>query len=462
MKGFVDRERELKSVRRVLNSPSFELLIIYGRRRIGKTRLILEAVKDKEHIYYLATESRNLEKFKQTCREKIKSFDDLREDWEVYFKALRDKVIIIDEFQNLIKEDPKILSELQRIVDLHLKGTRTKLILLGSSISLMESKVLSYSSPLYGRRTSQLNVGPMKFHQIGGFFKSMPSNEELMYIYGFGDGIPFYLERVEIPFWKWLREELKRVDSFLRAEGDFFLRYEFYDVSTYKEILEAVALGKNRINEIKNFTGLKETDITPYLRNLSITGLIEKVTPIFSSPKSKQTRYFIKDNFLKFWFRYIYPNLSSIEEGVFDVNRIKVSYNQYLGEVFEKAIKSILAECPDLFGFQIHQMGKYWGKRRDRPPGENEFEIDLILTEEDFRAITFIEVKWRDFKDLSSIYKVLRNLKEISEFVPQAVKYKEKKFGLIAKRIDKKVARELRRQGYIVYDLNELMSLIKR
>ena len=460
-KKFVNRKKELEILQERLKSDSFEFIVIYGRRRVGKTVLILESVKNKKHIYYLAAERKNLEKFKETCVAKIKNFEDIKNDWEVYFKNLKNGIVVIDEFPNLIKEDSSILSEFQRIIDLVLSDSKTKIILCGSKISVMESKVLSYQSPLYGRRTSQLKLNPMKFGQIKEFFPKS-SLEKLVEIYGLADGIPFYLKKVETPFWKWLEKDIKKEDSFIRTETDFLLRYEFKDVSTYKEILEAIAFGNTKINEIKNYTKLKATDITPYLKNLILTDFIEKELPIFERPKSRKARYYIKDNFLKFWFRFICPNLSAIEEGIFKVGGIKKGYNQYLGFVFEKVFRDFLISFyKEILDFEITNVGRYWGKRSDLPIGKNEFEIDLIAAGEDSSQIAFFEVRWREFKKEKDLIEVFQKLETLSKFVSWKNGERKEYFGVFAKKIPAEIKNSLRKRNYLVYDLEDFNALLK-
>ncbi len=169
---FVDREEELKALKDRLNSDNFELVVIYGRRRIGKTRLVLEAVKNREHIYYLAVEGENLKHFKRFASKVVPEVEYVQEDWESYFHFLKDKIVVIDKFSNLIKENPKVVSTFQCIVDLELKNTKTKLILLGSSISMMSDKVLSYKSPLFGRRTALMKLKPLKFFHLRESFRT--------------------------------------------------------------------------------------------------------------------------------------------------------------------------------------------------------------------------------------------------------------------------------------------------
>jgi AAA+ ATPase superfamily predicted ATPase len=159
---------ELETLKMHLSSNKFELLIIYGRRRIGKTELISQATKDMKRIYYLATTRKNLERFYSLCSKHFPEISKLKMDWETLFDFLKDKVdvIIIDEFQNLIEEDKNILSVFQSIVDLILKNSKVKLILIGSSVSMITSHVLSYKSPLYGRRTGSMEVKPVSFFDL--------------------------------------------------------------------------------------------------------------------------------------------------------------------------------------------------------------------------------------------------------------------------------------------------------
>ncbi len=424
---FIDREEELKAIRNRLGSNRFELIIIYGRRRIGKTRLVLEAVKDVEHVYYLAVEGDNLRYFKRVASKTVPELAYVQEDWEAYFNFLKNKIIIIDEFPNLIKENPGIVSLLQRIVDTILKNTKTKLVLLGSSISMMTSRVLSYKSPLYGRRTASIKLGPLKFFHLKEFFPKA-SWSELVEIYGFTDGIPYYIEKVKTPFWSWLKEELERPDTFLKDELDFLMKYEFTEIATYKRILEAIAHGKNTPKEIKEYVRMKHSDITQYLRNLIETGFIVREVPVTESPRSKKGRYYITDNFITFWFRYIHPNLSAIEEGIFDINEIKEDYPSYLGWVFEKVAKQFLLELnkQGKLPFKFTRIGKWW--HRDK-------EIDIVAFNEKEKKALFIEVKW---SKLSS-----REASKLVSRLEQIVKYTgleeyEKYYGIIARELEVK------------------------
>ena len=436
---FINREDELKALTEKLDSNNFEFIVIYGRRRIGKTKLALKSVENREHIYYLAVEGDNLKHFKRYALKVVPTIEYTKEDWEAYFNFLKDKIIIIDEFPNLIKENPNILSLFQRIIDVHLKDTKTKLIILGSSISMMGEKVLSYKSPLYGRKTGVLKIKPLKFKHLKEFFPKA-TWEELVEIYGFADGIPYYLEKIKLPFWSYLDEEIKRVDSFLRYEVDLLMRYEFEEPTTYKKILEAIAFGNHTLGEIKNYLGLKHSDLTPYLKNLIEVEFIEREIPITESPKTKKGRYYIKDNFIAFYFRYIFPNLSAIEEGIFDVDEIKADYNQYLGFVFENVAKEFLIELNKIgkLPFKFLSIGRWWHK------GEG---IDLIALNKNEKKALFVEVKWIDLKD-KDVKKIFKDLERKSKLV--GLDDYEKHYAIIGKRIENKDFKD-----YLVFDLDD-------
>jgi Predicted ATPase (AAA+ superfamily) len=423
---FKNREKELEAIKEYLKSNKFELLIIYGRRRIGKTELVLEATKNVKRIYYLATTEKNLERFYSLCSKHFPEISKLRMDWEVLFDYLKDKVdvIIIDEFQNLIEEDKNIMSVFQSVVDLIFKNSKVKLLLIGSSVSMITSHILSYKSPLYGRRTGSMEIGPISFFNLKKFFPNFDV-EQLIEIFGFADGIPFYLVKINKEFWSWLEEELKRKDTFLKDEVDFMMKYEFEDASTYKLILEAIAFGKTKINEIKDYIKVRRTDITPYLKNLLEVKMVKRLVPITEKEKSRHGRYYISDNFLKFWFRYIYENLSSIEEGIFDVNTIKQSYNVYLGEVFEEVCRQFLIKNRERI-FPFTKIGKWWYKDK---------EIDIVAFNEHSKEILFCECKWKEEVNAKEI---LQELKEKAQYVDWNKNERKVYYAIFAKSFKKK------------------------
>ncbi|PXF59330.1 MAG: hypothetical protein C4B59_11770 [Candidatus Methanogaster sp.] len=440
---FKNREKELSELSDVLNSRRFEFIILYGRRRIGKTELILKATENRGRIYYLAVGARNLDRFHSLCARHYPEVSKLKTDWEVLFEFLENKaeVVVIDEFQNMIHEDANILNIFQSIIDITLKDSELKLFLLGSSVSIMTSRVLDYASPLYGRRTGSMELKAVSFFDLERFFP-VAGTIELVEIYGFADGIPFYLIEIDGPFWQWLEGELTKERSLLRDEVDFLMRYEFKNVSTYKLILESIAHGKTKLNEIKDFIKVKRTDISPYLRNLIEVGMIKRVVPVTENPKSRLGRYYLNDNFLKFWFRYIYPNLSSIGEGIFDINVIKEDYSNYLGGVFEEVARQFLIKERDrIFGFS--KIGKWWHKDK---------EIDIVALRDATEEILFVECKWQNLTCWQA-EKILDDLSEKAKSVQWNSDSRKEYFGIMAKKIEGKD--DLRGRGFLAFDTDD-------
>ncbi|MCY0858841.1 MAG: ATP-binding protein [Sulfolobaceae archaeon] len=428
---FVNRENELEAIKKRLESDSLELIIVYGRRRIGKTSLVLKAIEGSPYVYYLAVEGKNnLLKFKQTAEKAFPELKHIKEDWESLFYALRDKVIVIDEFPYLIEEDSSIPSVFQRIVDETLKGTKTKIILIGSSISMM-SDLLSYKSPLYGRRTSSIELKELKFKDLSKFNFDIV---EGIRVFGFAGGVPYYLTKVKTPFLKWINEELKKVDSFIKDEMDFLLRYEFREISTYKEILLAIAMGKNTLGEMRDFVRVGG-EISSYIKKLERIGLVKREVPVLEKKISKRGRYIIADNFTNFWFRFIYPNLSEIEEGNYEISEDE--YNEYLGKVFEDIARQYLRDK-----YKLKNLGRYWYK---------DIEIDIL----DKGLNVAGECKWSDNVDgVRALYELKDKLERLNlnvkRFVLFAKSFSRTESG--AEYIDLKKLSEWYKEGLQVID----------
>lgn len=336
----------------------------------------------------------------------------------------------------MIKEDKNILNMFQEIVDMTLKNSKLKLFLSGSSVSIITSGVLNYKSPLYGRRTGSMNLNSVNFFDLNEFFPGL-NIEELIQIYGFADGIPFYLIKIKNNFWQYLEDEIKKEGSFLKDEVDFMMRYEFEDASTYKLILEAIANGKNRVNEIKDFIKVKRTDISPYLKNLIEVKMVKRVVPITENIKSRQGRYYISDNFIRFWFRYIYPDLSAIEGKYFDTSIIRSNYNTYLGPVFEEVIKEYLIK-ERLNFFNFTKLGRWWYK---------DMEIDIVALNEKNKEILFVECKWQKDIDCN---KIVKDLAEKSKQVRWNNEERMEYFAVFAKSFSNKIEKYEGKRVYCI------------
>jgi len=444
MVEFKDRKKESAEINEILGSKRFEFFILYGRRRVGKTELILHSTKNKKRIYYLATGEKNLERFYNVCVEYDSEIKNLKQDYEILFKYLKDKVdvIIIDEFQNMIKEDKNIVNILQSSIDMTLKDSKLKLFLLGSSVSIISSKVLSYQSPLYGRRTASMKLKPVGFFELREFFPKLKF-EEIIELYGFTDGIPYYLIKMDGDLWKWLSSEIKKERSFLRDEIDFIMRYEFEDTSTYKLILEAIANGKNKLGEIKDYVKLQRTDLSPYLKNLLDVDLIKREVPVTENIKSRNGRYFLNDNFVRFWFRFVYPNISSIESGIFDLNTVKKEYSQYLGKTFEEiSLQYIIKQ--KIFNF--NKIGRWWWKQE---------EIDIVALNQNEKKLLLGECKYSEKVDAE---RVVRKLIEKQENIDVDMNGVNIEYAVFAKSFSKKIS-EVDGKKVHCFDLGDLQKV---
>lgn len=443
---FVDRKTEYEELERVLDAGGFAFAVLYGRRRVGKTRLLLETLKGRNHVYYLAVEKENLRYFSAAVIQKFPKAKNLKEDWEVLLDFLKDNaaVLVIDEFQNLVKEDKTVLSLFQRTIDTNLKDSELKLIALGSSVSVITSELLQYRSPLYGRRTYTKKVAAMGFFNIKGFFPKS-STKELVEIYGFADGIPYYLEKIRPPFWIWLKNELRSA-SFVKDELDFMLRYEFEDLGTYKTILEAIAKGKTTVSEIKDYARMQRTDVSPYLAKLINTGFIHRELPLTEPVTSKIGRYYIEDQFVAFWFRFIYPNLSNLEEGIYSASNVRKDYPQYMGAVFEKICKQVLIELIRRGRLSYDKVGKWWQK---------DSEIDVIALNAEKKEILFAECKWQDNV---VPHQVLARLKEKTSYVRWNNEHRKERYAIFAKSFKEK---NLDEESVLLFDLKEIANLME-
>jgi len=443
---FVDREDELNALNNAYKKPPFSFYPIYGRRRIGKTELIKQFIKDKPHIYFLATEGtekENILNFKNAAKDVI-DLSLIKDEFEEIFKyiaqTIKEKtVIVVDEFPFLIKANKAISSIFQRIIDLYLSKANVFLVLCGSSVGMMYKEVLGYKAPLYGRRTGQIEINPLVFEDVIKLLDK-PVNE-CVKIYGVCGGVPFYLKEFveKKDFFQLIEEKMFSGDALLNKEAIFILREELDEISRYASILGAIALGHTKLGDIMNHCGFRERlNISPYLHVLERLGIIEKEISV-ASRKNARGVYKIKDEFFKFYFRYVRPNESIIESNTKGVlNSIKKDYNAYLGEVFEHIAKELLIRK-----HHFSKIGRWWYKDN---------EIDIVALNDHKKEIVFFECKWKDLSYKKSL-KLLEQLKEKAGYVEWFNKQRKEQYGIVARKIEDK--QSLRKKGFLVYDLDD-------
>ncbi|MEE8403118.1 MAG: ATP-binding protein [Candidatus Hydrothermarchaeaceae archaeon] len=424
---FVNREDELRFLKGEYQKEEFSFVVVYGRRRVGKTELTMMSSKDLPVIYFLADKRGTKSNFFRLRKKVADFFDDYEpavETFDELFRYMAEKwkgkkklIVIIDEFSYLVEKDPSIPSVFQLIVDETLSKASFHLILCGSSVSMMEKGVLSYKSPLYGRRTGQINLRPLAFRELKKFFPGLDIEDRLK-IYGAFGGIPFYLSFIdkEKSFVENLEGTVFNDKNILYAEGEFLLKEELKDPSTYMGILTAIAQGATKAGEIANKSFLEVKDLPYFLQILKNLGLIEKEIPVTEKRSSKKSIYKISDPFLRFWFTFVFPNRGMIETREGMATHIISNYDEYMGHAFEEVAEELLK---DLNGrgklpFEFEIVGRQWGKIPYKPRGENEYEIDLVALNKKEKKILFCECKWQE--DVDSVA-VLKGLKEKSKAV---------------------------------------------
>lgn len=448
---FVDRENELKILKEAYNSGRAEFIILYGRRRIGKTELIKKSKEAEKSIYFFveeALEEENLDSFKKQVAVFLSNplIEKAELSWEELFKEIAGEdnlVLIFDEFPNLIKENKGILSKFQKIWDELLVSTTIKLVVCGSSISMIESHLLGYQSPLYGRRTGQILLPPLKYYHIKEFIEL--STDDIIKVYGITDGIPYYILDAAYR----LKNKEKLEDIFLPGkilfeEAEILIKYELRDPTRYYKILKAISFGYTKFGDIVTYTGFNPSIVSQYLDNLLKLHIIEDTFPLGErKEKSRNRRYMFLDNYFHFYFRFIYPNKSELFE-TGRINNFEVKFNQYLGTVFEKVCKQYLLQKKDKLPFRFTKIGRWWHKDK---------EIDIVAINEETKEIGFFECKYRSLK-LKEAKDILNELKEKSKYVDWDQEKRTEYFGLIAKKIERKEV--FRKDGSkIVFDFED-------
>lgn len=406
---FIGRENELKVLNERYNSGRFEFLPIYGRRRVGKTALIREFIKDKKAIFFTASESsknHNLKNLSNVVYESVtgveaeisyNSFDAVFD--AVFEVAKKEKLVfVIDEYPYLVQSYKAVSSILQRDIDHKFKDTDIFIILCGSSMSFMEYQVLGYKSPLYGRRTGQIKLKPFDFDNSAKFHSSFTKEEQAV-IYGITGGVPKYLEMFSDgqSLADNIVKNLLTAETMLFEEPSNLLKQELREPQTYNDIITAIATGSSRMNEIVTKVNIEEFDSSKcnkYLTALISLGIIKKEQPILEDAGRKSI-YRLSDSMFRFWYRFIPQNLSRIQLGQGEAvyRSIEPQIPGFMGEVFEDICKQWLwkeAVC-DRLPFHIQDCGRWWGTN---PIRKEQQEIDILAFDYDKEKAIFCEAKW--------------------------------------------------------------------
>ena len=395
---FYDRVDELAALESAFESPEQEFYVVYGRRRVGKTALVKEFCAERPHVYFLAAqeaETRQREKFVEKIADHFDDRVPRIDGWDEAFDYVGEKlateqlVIVIDEFPYLIEENDSLPSYIQSFVDEQLQDTESMLVLCGSSVSTMESEVLGHESPLYGRRTGQVDLQPFSFQQARDVVTY--DIEDAIRSFAVTGGTPMYLTLFDYDrsLGENIRTRILSPTAVLYNEPEFLLRTELRSPARYMSILEAVATGHTTPNEIAGATGVDPGPLSKYLQTLRRLRLIDRDVPVTASAKqSKRSRYRVADEFLRFWFRFIEPNRSSIEEApevVYD-GLIEADLPDHVAVTFEDVCREVVWEAIRRDGLGPYSaVGRWW---------YGEDEIDIVGLAPDADRILLAECKW--------------------------------------------------------------------
>ncbi|WP_128904496.1 ATP-binding protein [Halorubrum amylolyticum] len=372
--SFVNRREELNTLCSGFASGSSDLIVVYGRRRLGKSALVRKAIEDRDDaVYWQATEETSdvqLADFVDTASETYPLLEDIQRDWEALLRALgrENAIVVLDEFPYLIESDDALPSKFQRVWDLHLKETEMTLVLVGSSISVMEEKVLEGGSPLYGRRTATIDLPPLTLTDAQELLP-VAEPDEIIQSWGVFGGTPYYLQALERD--TSLSENIQSLilseHGVLHNEPEFLLRTEFgiREPQTYYTILRAIATGKRKANEIASFAGVDSNSLGSYLSKLRRLRLVERDIPVTANPNAtRKSRYRLKEPLFRFWFRYVYGQsgtLAQLGRKAFE-EVVEPTFTEYMGAMFEQACQNAL---PELIPKTYRGIGYWWHRQHE-------------------------------------------------------------------------------------------------
>ncbi len=387
---FYNREYELNELERIWNlcSRSTHLTIISGRRRVGKTELVKKFYSDKEHLYFFIGRKNLpllLEELSGITKTKIEHFPTIMkfDEWlEFLLNNIKKKtVVFFDEFQNFKYVDKSVFSDFQKVFDKYKNKLQIHIIIAGSHVTLMNKIFSDNKEPLFGRATEEYVLKPLSFKDISKMLSEIKITdiEEHIRWYTVFGGIPKYYVMAEEQgldgkdIFSALKVLLLRDFAPLREEARSILVEEFgSEHPSYFSILEAAALGNSEMTTIANKSGMNIKSISKYLGLLVRDfGYLDYEVPITEKKpwKSKRGRYFLSDNFFKFWFRFVYKNRSEYEIGNYDeiMDKIKQDFSSLVGQSFEKISKEFLIEMnkQNKLPFSFSKVGRWWHKDRE-------------------------------------------------------------------------------------------------
>lgn len=423
---FIGRQNELDFLNNMYKKQGGQLIVLYGRRRVGKTETLHQFCKDKEHIFYSCTECTDEQQLKafssRILSKDIPAAKYIKEfaNWEHLFKSILElpfkgkKMLVIDEFPYMVKNNPSIPSILQNLWDNQLKEQNVMIILCGSAMSFMEKDILAEKNPLYGRATGIFKMNEMDFYDAIRFFPDFTTLDKIL-SYAILGGIPHYLRQFDNKMMVEdnIKNNILHRGSILYSEVEFLMRQELRETNVYNTVIAAIALGNTKLNDIHQKTQIDKNKLTVYLKNLIDLGIIEREFPVPDGIKKQANiqrgLYQISDNFFRFWYAFVFPNISELEAGDVDgiyQYAVKSQLDVYVSHIFESICREYLRKLniQNRLPFHFIKIGRWWDKRN---------EIDIMATDKDKKNFIVGECK---FKNSSFNSSDLNNI--ITKFKP--------------------------------------------
>lgn len=447
---FIGREAELKFLQDKYTEERGQLIVLYGRRRVGKTETLREFCKDKPHVFFSCTQTTDLVQLRnfssRMFKENIPAKNYISEfaDWEKAFRAVLDlpygnqkKLLVIDEFPYMCRGNKSIPSILQNLWDAELRDSNVMIILCGSAMSFIEKELLSEKNPLYGRATGIYKMKEMGFYDAIKFFPEYSDRDKVL-TYAVLGGIPHYLRQwnPKLSVDENIKRNILTKGCILYSEVEFLLHQELRETPIYNSIIEAVALGNTKLNDISQKSLLEDTAKTSvYLKNLMELGIVEREFSVDSKIKERANTgrgtYRLTDNFFRFWYAFGFANYSQLEDG--DVDGVyeyvvKPALHEFASFAFEDVCREFvrMLQKKNELPFRYSKMGRWMGKTtvRDEKASDGlrtaETEIDLLCIGKDAKEYLVGECKFNgvpfSYSEYLDTLAKLTPLKEKSKF----------------------------------------------
>lgn len=414
--AFVGRTEELKTLEYHFSLDKFQMIVVYGRRRIGKTALISRFCAGKRSLWFTAKEqsaASNLRSFSQSVREFFNepTLPGGFPDWDSALAFVADKarsapeqpfVFVLDELPYAATSDPSLPSVLQIAIDHWFKDTNVLMVLCGSNEGFMESKVLGYKSPLYGRRNAQIRLKPFDLFEACELMPATVNWLDRIHYYAALGGTPYYLEQIDpnLSFQENMAARCFSQSGILYEEPMMMLRQELREPALYSSILDAIGAGRTKPKEIAEYAGIGQNTVGSYLRTLTQLGLIERLVPFGDDPThSRRGLWKLKDPFFAYWYQFVSPATALVDTGYGEAAGLNATsggvFDTYVGQQFENmCVQWLLRQCRDRhIDFLPTAFGKWWG---NDPARREQTDIDVVMADSFNHRVLLGECKWRE------------------------------------------------------------------